>query len=195
MIDSIEGQLLRCGLDWVSLGISGVGVRVEVTPSAAQDLRTQIGQSISMATELIVREDSLTLFGFEDEADRQAFRSLIGVSGIGPRTALAALSVLSAAELADAVEASDLQSLQKIPGVGKKSAQRLVLELAGKLAAETTEKISAPDTQAPVLEALTQLGWTSAQAEAALSHIDTSTGDTGALLRLALQWLGAQHGR
>lgn len=195
MIDSIEGKLLRCGLDHVSLGVSGVGLKVQVTPYLAESLNTKKGHTLSLLTEMIVREDSLTLYGFETDNDREAFRSLMGVSGIGPRTALAALSVLSGSELAGAIETQDLKALQRIPGVGKKSAQRIILELAGKMSVATDQQEKSIGKSPAILEALTQLGWTNAQAEAALDNVESNTDDPGMILRLALQWLGARHGR
>lgn len=195
MIDSIEGKLLRCGLDHVSLGVSGVGLKVQVTPYLAESLNTKKGHTLSLLTEMIVREDSLTLYGFETDNDREAFRSLMGVSGIGPRTALAALSVLSGSELAGAIETQDLKALQRIPGVGKKSAQRIILELAGKMSVATDQQEKSIGKSPAILEALTQLGWTNAQAEAALENIESNTDDPAMILRLALQWLGARHGR
>lgn len=196
MIASITGPLAQSGLDWVVVTVGGLGIKLDVPPNVASTLVTAPpGEPVTLATTLIVREDSLTLYGFGSTEERDTFDVLLTVSGIGPRTALAALSVLSPSQLADAIHGSDLKSLQRVPGIGKKSAQRLVLELTGKLHAPTPTGAAdpTPSTHAArdeVEAALEQLGWSKAVAERTLDQLPESTSNPSDLLRAALLQLG-----
>ena len=127
MIASVRGPVAHVGLDHVVVEVGGVGMLVHTTPATASTCHR--GSEASLATSLVVREDSLTLFGFSTPAERDMFEVLQTVSGVGPRLALAMLSVLTPDEVSTALRSGDLVTLTKIPGVGKKSAERLVLEL------------------------------------------------------------------
>lgn len=194
MIATVRGQLLGSGLDWVVLDINGVGFRVSVPPSLLGKLPA-VHAEMELSTYLVVRDDALTLYGFETAADRDTFEILLGVTGIGPRTALASLSVFTAAELRDAIDAADLTALQRIPGVGKKSAQRMLLELSGKLTGLQGEAGAAGSSQVrdEVGAALEQLGWTKAAATKALDQVGAEHEDAPGMLRAALLVLGAHR--
>lgn len=196
MIASVTGKLAHTGLDWVVVEVGGVGLQLSVPPASVAALAGVSGE-VSFFTHLVVREDALVLYGFRTLKERETFDVLLGVSGIGPRTALAALSVLTPGTLAEAVEASDLQTLQKVPGIGKKSAQRMVLELGGKLVVSDIEESTVPaigQVRAEVQAALEQLGWSKPQAEKALGQVDDEHDDASVLLRETLAILGGNRG-
>ncbi|MEI6623176.1 MAG: Holliday junction branch migration protein RuvA, partial [Actinomycetes bacterium] len=157
------------------LEVGGFGLRVQCSGRALADLR--VGARSTLATSLVVREDSLTLFGFANADDRDVFETLQSVSGVGPRLAQAALSVLTADQLRAAVQAQDEVTLTRIPGVGKKGAQRLVLELADKLGSPINPVsvdvrdpavTGALSWQGPVREALVSLGWSAKESDEAV---------------------------
>lgn len=183
MIASLTGTVEHVGLDHVVLGVGGVGLKVLVPPQVGAEVRT--GMQTQLSTSLVVREDSLTLFGFLDPETREVFETVQSVSGVGPRIALALVAVLSPYDLARAVQTEDLAALTSVPGIGKKGAQRLVLELAGKLPsalldsaaggeqeAEQPQAASDEPVWAPqVRDALEGLGWNSAQAARATATV------------------------
>ncbi|WP_374929402.1 Holliday junction branch migration protein RuvA [Kytococcus sedentarius] len=204
MIASVNGTIAHVGLDHVVVEVGGVGMRVLVPPQVAAEVRT--GQETQLATSLVVREDSLTLFGFLDVDTREVFETVQSVSGVGPRLALALVAVLSPAELSRAVQTEDLAALTSVPGIGKKGAQRLVLELAGKLPTDLGGEAAAPAAEptggdagepawaAQVREALEGLGWNATQAaKATRTVVEQHAQDTGpapalpVLLREALR--------
>ena len=196
MIASVRGTVLRAGLDSVVLEVAGVGMLVHTTPRTAAGVRT--GQSASLATSLVVREESLTLYGFADEAERSLFETVQTVSGVGPRLALAMLAVHSPDAVRAAVTGGDLVTLTKVPGIGRKGAERIVLELRDKIGVPS-EPMSVGDRpataawQGQVREALVGLGWTARQADDAVEAVTpmASNGATvSALLKAALQELG-----
>ncbi len=197
MIATVRGSLLQTGLDWVIVDVSGVGYKLFVPPSTISELKSG-DTEVTLSTHLAVRDDAMVLYGFVHSGQRDTFETLLSVSGIGPRTALAALSVLSPAELRDAVEASDLATLQRVPGIGKKSAQRMVLELGGKLAAPEDSDVAAGSTQLgyqkEVAAALEQLGWSRAAAEKTIAKLGKEHEDASSLLRAALLELGRSGG-
>ena len=131
MISILRGAVASVGLDHVDVVVGGIGFRVHVTPAFAQAAPRD--EEITVYTSMIVREDSMTLYGFESADERDVFTRLMSVSGIGPKIALAALAVLRPDDLRRAVRDQDLATLQRIPGVGKKSAQRMALEIGDKL--------------------------------------------------------------
>lgn len=197
MIASVSGQVQHVGLDRVVVTVGGVGMLVHTTPATAAASR--LGSTADLATTLIVREDSLTLYGFAGPDERDMFETVQTVTGVGPRLALALLAVLSPDELRAAVSGSDLVTLTKVPGVGKKVAERLALELRDKIGMPSTSASapSAPGRAAPwreqVTEALTGLGWTAKQAGEAVDRVAPSRGedvDIPAVLRNALRELG-----
>lgn len=196
MIASVRGTVLRAGLDSVVVEVGGVGMLVHTTPRTAAGMRT--GQSASLATSLVVREESLTLFGFADEDERSLFETVQTVSGVGPRLALAMLAVHSPAAVRAAVTTGDLVALTKVPGIGRKGAERIVLELRDRIGVPS-EPVSVGDRpataawQAQVREALVGLGWTARQADDAVEAVTPMAVDgatVSALLKAALQELG-----
>jgi Holliday junction DNA helicase RuvA len=175
MITSIHGQLEARKTDHAIVRAGGFSLRV-LAPASTLNRLGEVGVEISLYTHFHMREDGIALYGFGTESDRDAFEQLIGVSGVGPKVALALLSVMDAPTLYQAIADEDQQRLGLAPGVGKKLAARLILEMKGKLpslAAFGTVVAAAPagSTQAEVLEALMGLGFSQAEAQAALSKI------------------------
>ncbi|GAA1319282.1 Holliday junction branch migration protein RuvA [Leucobacter albus] len=202
MIASLRGEVLASGVGWVVLGVGGVGMRVEV-PGGRMP-RPAVGEQLFLHTSLIVREDSLTLYGFETEAELWVFGVLIGVSGVGPRSGLGVLSELSPAEIARAVAAEDDKPFRKVSGIGPKTAKLITVSLAGKLSSlELADDAAAdPGAVAPhdaltdaVTEGLQGLGWGEGEArQAVIDARDAGAEMTNAqLLRAALTLL--QRGR
>lgn len=195
MIASLRGSVLSVGLDRIVLDVGGVGMLVHTTPATAAALRT--GTETRLSTTLIVREESLTLFGFREDAERDLFEQVQTVSGVGPRLALAMLSVHPPEALRPAIAGGDLAALTKIPGIGKKSAERIVLELKDKVGVVPGAVAPVPaqptagnldDDKQQVVDALVGLGWSTKQAQDAVGKIETDT--VPAMLKAALQELG-----
>lgn len=204
MISSVRGVVLSIGLDQVVVEVGGVGLAVHATPSTLATLRR--GEEAQLATTLIVREDSLTLFGFADPAARELFGLLLTVSGIGPRLALATLAVLEPDALRHAIADGNLAMLTQVPGVGKKSAERLSLELRDKVGALAGQAVAAPSVAGPdllrseVTEALVGLGFPAKQAEQTVASVLSENGDgngegadTASVLRKSLAVLGRKR--
>jgi Holliday junction DNA helicase RuvA len=198
MIASLTGTVGQVSLDRLVLVVGGVGMLVHTTPAVAASVHR--GQEATLATSLVVREESLTLFGFPTERERDLFETLQSVSGVGPRLALASLSVLTPDDLAAALASGDLATLTKIPGVGKKSAERLVLELRDKVAASTAVNTpagaathaAASALREQVTQALVGLGWSLKQAGDAVDFVVAQSGhdaEVSTVLRLALRTL------
>jgi len=200
VIASLRGTVMSLRLDSTVLEVAGVGYLVLATPATLSSLRQ--GEEARLATSLVVREDSMTLYGFADDDEREVFEVVQTVSGVGPRLALAMLAVHSPDALRRAVDAEDLAALQRVPGIGKKGAQRIVLELAGKLgpasSAETVpQAVPASAGQDAVVDALVGLGWSAKVAADAVSTVSdgpVAPGEVAAVLRAALQHLGGQRG-
>lgn len=199
MIAQLSGTVASVGLDSIVVVVSGVGFDVKVVPTYAQQVR--VGDELTVATSLIVREDSLTLMGFETADQRDVFTILQTVSGIGPRIALGALGVLSPDDLRRAVRDHDLSTLGKIPGVGKKSAQRMVLELGEKLGQPahlgkvgTGAAPAMGAVEEDVVAALVSMGWKQSQAQAAIDTLGGQGLGASDLLRAALLKLGGSRG-
>ncbi|MDD9206174.1 Holliday junction branch migration protein RuvA [Georgenia sp. 10Sc9-8] len=200
MIASLTGTVETVGLDHAVLEVHGVGMLVHATPATLAGLRA--GEQARLATTLVVREDSLTLFGFADDDERGVFQTLLTVSGVGPRLALAMLAVHPPDGLRRAVAGEDLAALQRVPGIGRKGAQRIVLEIGEKLGPAAGEEPRAgagprpPDDGVPeVVEALVSLGWSEKVAAEAVARVVTDVApadDVPAVLRAALQHLGGQ---
>ena len=199
MIASVRGRVLAVRLDAAVVEVGGVGLLVQATPATLAGLRT--GQEAELATSLVVREESLTLFGFADTDERDVFETLQTVSGIGPRLALAMLAVHTPEGLRSAVAAQDVTALTRVPGIGRKGAQRIVLELTDRLAPPSGSgpAASAAPAGAPnggleqVVEALVGLGWPVRAASDAVDAVaaDHEPGtDVAVLLRAALRTLG-----
>lgn len=174
MIAHLRGTLLEKGYDHVVVEVGGVGLRVQVSLQTLAEVG-QKGQEARLHTHLQVREDALTLFGFATESERTAFELLTSVQGIGPKLAMAILSALTAEELAAAVGNEDVARLKRIPGIGLKTAERMVLELRSKLdrvvgrvpSGKTAQAQQPSPLQAQVVSALTNLGYKPAEAERA----------------------------
>ncbi len=171
MIGRLSGILLEKNPPQLLLDVQGVGYDIDVPMSTFYNL-PGIGEKLSLLTHHAVREDGHFLYGFATEAERFAFRQLLKISGIGARTALSVLSGLSVADLAQAIARQEIGRLVKIPGIGKKTAERLLLELKGKLAETLPSAPSAIDDQHhDILNALLALGYNDREATAALQHL------------------------
>ncbi|QDB79371.1 Holliday junction branch migration protein RuvA [Georgenia wutianyii] len=196
MIASVRGTVEAVRLDSAVLEVGGVGLRVQATPATLAGLRH--GAEARMATSLVVREDSLTLYGFADDDEREVFEVLQTVSGVGPRLALAVLAVHGPDALRAAVAAQDVNALTKVPGIGKKGAQRILLEIGDKLGPVRSGAPAAPavqDSRPEVVDALVQLGWPARAAEDAVTAVlaeEDGGSDVAAVLRAALQYLGGR---
>jgi Holliday junction DNA helicase RuvA len=173
MIGRIQGVLVEKHPPQIVVDCQGVGYEIEVPMSTFYNLPST-GERVSLLTHLVVREDAQLLYGFGTEAERRAFRQLLKISGVGARTALAVLSGLSVAELAEAVTLQETGRLTKIPGIGKKTAERLLLELKDKLGVELTTGAAAarpaPATS-DVLRALVALGYSEKESVAAVKQL------------------------
>jgi Holliday junction DNA helicase RuvA len=189
MIGKLTGTLLDKHPPQIVVDCHGVGYEVEVPMSTFYGLPVT-GERVALLTHLVVREDAHLLYGFASAAERDAFRALIKISGVGPRIALALLSGLSVAELAQAVAAQEASRLVKIPGIGKKTAERLLLELKGKLAPDLAPPTAAPvsDAHADIQQALLALGYHEREAAAALQALPADVGVSEGI-KLALKAL------
>jgi Holliday junction DNA helicase RuvA len=200
VIAGVRGEVLGIGLDHAVVEVGGVGLAVHATPATLARLRR--GEQARLATSLVVREDSLTLFGFADGEERDLFTLLQTVSGVGPRLALATLAVLDPDALRRALADGDAAALTRVPGIGRKGAERMVLELRDKVVAPAPAPPTAPTAPAvggprdQVVEALVGLGFPVKAAEQAVDVIlaENSAGnganDASAVLRAALTRLG-----
>jgi holliday junction DNA helicase RuvA len=197
VIASVRGEVLSVELDHAVVEVGGVGLAVHAVPATLATLRR--GDHARLATSLVVREDSLTLYGFADGAARELFVLLQTVSGVGPRLALAMLAVLEPDTLRTALAEGDLTVLTRVPGIGRKGAERLVVELRDKVgvrapAASGPAASGASAVRTQVTEALAGLGFPARQAEQAvetvLAEADQETTDTSQVLRSALTRLG-----
>lgn len=178
MISSVRGEVLEIALDHAVVEVGGVGLAVLATPNTLAGLRR--GGEGRLATALIVREDSLTLYGFADAEERELFGLLQTVSGIGPRIALATLAVLSPDALRSALVDGNVAALTRVPGIGRKGAERLVLELKDKVVAPTSAPALLPAAggdpkQAKVVDALIGLGFPQKAAEQAVAAATEQT--------------------
>lgn len=204
MIASVHGTVQAVRLDAAVVEVGGVGLLVQATPATLAGLR--VGQQARLATSLVVREDALTLFGFADADEREVFEVLQTVSGVGPRLALAMLAVHTPDGLRRAVATEDLAALQRVPGIGRKGAQRIVLELGDRLGAPAPAAGAAPveagpaDLRDEVVEALVGLGWNvKAAGDAVTAVLEDTPGPVGrdevaGVLRAALRTLGGGRG-
>lgn len=191
MIGKLTGTLSDKNPPQVLVDCHGVGYEVDVPMSTFYNLPA-VGEPVSLLTHFVVREDAQVLYGFGTAGEREAFRQLIRISGVGPRTALSLLSGLSVADLAQAVTVQDASRLVKIPGIGKKTAERLLLELKGKFGADLagagTAAAAAGDGQADIQQALLALGYSDKEASAALKSLPKDVGVSEGI-KLALKAL------
>ena len=190
MIGRIQGTLVSVHPPRLLVDCQGIGYEVDVPMSTLYQL-PQAGQKITLLTHFQVREDAQQLFGFATETEREAFRQLIKISGVGSRTALAVLSGMSVNELAQAIALQEAARLTQVPGIGKKTAERLCLELKGKLAPDlgiSGGKPQAIEASSEVLQALLALGYSEKEALLALKQIppETSVSDG---IRMGLKYL------
>ena len=203
MIASLRGTVLSVGLTNAVIETGGVGMSIQATPTTLSGLR--VGEETLVHTEMVVREDSLTLFGFADTDERDSFRTLMSAKGVGAKLALAMLAVHTP------------NALRRVPGLGPKGAQRVILDVADKLGPVTGNDLGAaqtvaqsaqgveamsdggPEPHADVVAALVQLGWNEASAQQAVSSVTADAADGGqepdmaAVLRASLRWLGGGH--
>ena len=188
MIGKLTGTLLEKNPPEVLVDCHGVGYEVQVPMSTFYNLPA-IGQPVSLLTQFIVREDAQLLYGFATATERAAFRELIKISGVGPRTALSILSGMGVQDLAQAITLQEAGRLVKVPGIGKKTAERLLLELKGKLGADLALPATvANDAQADILQALVALGYSEKDAAAALKALPPDVGVSDGI-KLALKKL------
>ncbi len=194
MISSVRGEVLAVALDHAVLEVGGVGLAVYATPSTLAGLRT--GTEGRLFTALIVREDSLTLYGFGDAESRALFGLLLTVSGVGPRLAMATLAVLEPDALRGALSEGNLTALTRVPGIGKRGAERMVVELRDRVHASgpatSSSGVSGNAVRDQVLEALVGLGFPTKQAEQAIDEVlaKSPAAATDVALRTALNSLG-----
>lgn len=191
MIASIHGEVLLIGNDHFVVRVSGMGFKVSVPANLISNAR--LGDTITLHTQLIVREDSLSLYGFETPEERDFFNLLLAVDGIGPRIALAALSTLSIEIIRKAILSEQADILCRIPGVGKKVAQKIVIYLQGKVGESSIlQGETFTDINQDVLEALTHLGYSVVEAQSALQSIPRDAPrNVEDRLRLALQYFSS----
>jgi Holliday junction DNA helicase RuvA len=178
MIGRLSGQLAGKAPPQVLLDVGGVGYEVDVPMSTFFNL-PGVGERVTLLTHFVVREDAQLLYGFLTAAERDAFRQLVKISGVGPRTALSVLSGLSVAELAHAVSVQDGARLVKVPGIGKKTAERLLLELKGKLGPDLalpSQAAATTEAGSDIVQALVALGYSEKEANAALKALPPDVG-------------------
>ncbi|MDV8148401.1 MULTISPECIES: Holliday junction branch migration protein RuvA [Arthrobacter] len=205
MISFLRGTVAHVGLSSAVIDLNGAGMSVNATPQTLSGLRT--GEEGKLFTSLIVREDSLTLFGFASDDEREVFDVLLSVSGVGPRLALAVLAVHDPEAIRVAAHTGDGKAFTKVPGIGPKVAGRIVLELAGKLVPHGTGAAAAPAAAAAapwkpqVVAAMTSLGWSEKDAAASIDKALSDSpeleagGQVAEILRATLRWLGQDGAR
>ncbi|KPN74084.1 MULTISPECIES: Holliday junction branch migration protein RuvA [Neisseria] len=190
MISRLTGKLIEKTPPQIVIDVGGVGYEVDVSMQTFY-LLPPLGESVQLYTQLVVREDAHLLFGFATSAERATFRQLVKVSGIGAKTALGILSAMTSDELAQAVAQEDVKRLSSAPGIGKKTAERMVLELRGKLVSEQTAAglfapAAAPDETDDIVSTLLALGYNEREAKAAVKGIAAGI-DVSEGVRLALK--------
>jgi Holliday junction DNA helicase RuvA len=197
MISSIRGRVVHADADSVVVEVGGVGLSVAVPPDVART--AHLGAELHLHTTLIVREDALSLFGFETHDELSAFSLLLGVTGVGPKSALGVLATLSVDQIAEAVAADDDAPFRRVSGIGPKTAKLIVVQLAGKLAPSRPVALRGTDAASAVpgqvTQALIGLGWSERTAAEAVASVaedasDVDRASVQALLRLTLAALG-----
>ena len=206
MIDRLSGTAVAAGPNWVVVQTGGLGLKAWTTPATAAGAR--IGQDCALSTTLITREDSLTLYGFQGEDERDAFELVQTASGVGPKLALAIVSVLAPGDLAAAITVGDVKRLTSVPGLGPKGAQKIIIELKDKVqrlavsASASPRPLGATDElwREQVSAGLQGLGWSAKDADAACEGVAPLAADdpnvsVATLMRAALQSLARGTGR
>ena len=193
LISAVTGEIESKGPEYVDIIVSGVTFRIS-TPTSTIDRIGDSGDPVKLLTSLQLRQDSITMYGFATEEDRMAFEALININGVGPRLAIAVLSTFDAGTMAAAVQSEDTDSFKRVPGVGARTASRIVLELKGKL----DQSWSIPggaEIVDDVFDSLTSLGYSVQETRRAITSTNTGENDrltTEEKLRLALQFLTSQ---
>ncbi|MCD4525160.1 Holliday junction branch migration protein RuvA [Nocardioides sp. cx-173] len=195
MIAFVRGQVAALTVSSAVLEVGGVGLELMCTPGTLASLRP--GHQATLSTSMVVREDSLTLFGFADDDEKSTFELVQTASGVGPKVAQAMVAVLSPDDLRRAIAADDVKTLTRVPGIGQKGAQRIILELKDRIGAPTGARSASPAAAAApwrdqVTQGLVGLGWSAKDADAAVETVAPEAGDlpdVGALLRAALRSL------
>ncbi|BCW36513.1 Holliday junction ATP-dependent DNA helicase RuvA [Arthrobacter sp. StoSoilA2] len=205
MISFLRGTVAHVGLSTAVIDLNGAGMSVFATPQTLSHLK--VGAEAKLFTSMIVREDSLTLFGFADDDEREVFDVLLSVSGVGPRLALAVLAVHEPEAIRVAAHTGDGKAFTKVPGIGPKVAGRIVLELAGKLVPHGTGTGTAPavintvEWKPQVVAAMTSLGWSEKDAAGSIDKAMADSpeladdGNVAQILRATLRWLGQDGAR
>ncbi|OFI37877.1 Holliday junction DNA helicase RuvA [Arthrobacter sp. SW1] len=206
MISFLRGTVAHVGLSTAVIDLNGAGMSVFATPQTLS--RLHVGEEAQLFTSLIVREDSLTLFGFADDDEREVFEVLLSVSGVGPRLALAVLAVHDPETIRVAAHSGDGKAFTKVPGIGPKVAGRIVLELTGKLVphgtggtAPSPAAVSEADWKPQVVAAMTSLGWSEKDAGGSIDKAMADSpelaeaGNVAQILRATLRWLGQDGAR
>jgi Holliday junction DNA helicase RuvA len=193
MIASLHGTIQQIGKDNLVVGVGGVGLRVFVPRTVLEDVGG-VGRSISLHTHFIVREQDLSLYGFESEDDLGLFELLLGVNGVGPKVALAILSTLSPEMLKSAIMQEETVILQRVPGIGKKTAERIMFQLRDKLdfTAVSTTIPFVSDIDSDVIDILTGLGFSIVEAQSALQKLPREAKTIDERVQLALQQLDSR---
>ncbi len=190
MIASLSGKIQKIEENSLIITVGGVGLRVTV-PKTVLENTVGIGRAVALHTHLVVRETELSLYGFESEDDLQLFNILLGVNGVGPKVALAILSTLSPELLKSAIMREESAVLQRVPGIGKKTAERIMFQLRDKLdftaAAHGIPLVS--DVDADVIDVLTTLGFSIVEAQSALQHLPREVTSIDERVQMALQHL------
>ncbi len=179
MIASIQGKVIQKGKDHLVISVAGIGFQIFTTHEVVDN--AQLGENFSLFSQLIVREDSLTLYGFVDEQEKVYFNLLLGVSGVGPRLAISILSTLSIDTINHSVLAEQAEIFNRVPGVGRKTAQKIIIHLQGKIQESASEKSPVSglkETDIEVMDALTALGYSIVEAQAAIQTIPRDTADS-----------------
>ena len=194
MIASLHGTLESLGSDWAIINVNGVGFQVYMPTSTLSTLGAR-GEEVHLHTHLVMREDSATLYGFTTAEELELFQTLIGVSGVGPRLALAMLSAMNVEQVATAIATGSVDLLTAIPGIGKKMAERLILELKDKIGAGLIAIPAAQLAQenTEVIAALTSLGYSVSEASRAVATLPPSSDlSLEEKIKLALQYFGGK---
>jgi holliday junction DNA helicase RuvA len=204
MIAALSGTVTGLWLDRAIISAGGVGFLVYATPRLLGDLR--LGESATVSVAMVVREDALTLYAFPDDDERETFETIRSVTGIGPKIALALLAVHSPADLRMAIHGGDVKAIQRVPGIGPKTAQRVLLELGGKLVEPVPAKSAkggggaVDKNRSQVVEALVNLGYQAKAAETAIDEVLAERGSQGIsdaevpeILRLTLRSFGSKR--
>ena len=196
MIAFVRGEVAAVTLSSAVLEVGGVGLELMCTPGTLATLR--VGRSATLPTSMVVREDSLTIFGFLDDDEKQTFEIMQTASGVGPKVAQAIVAVMSPDDVRRAITTEDVKALTRVPGIGQKGAQRIILELKDRIGPPVgaSTPSSGPSPSAPwrdqVHQGLVGLGWSTKEAESAVESVAPDAGeipDVGALLRAALRTL------